>query len=151
MLVVREAPTVPDGAEEVGELLARRVEVEVAGLGVASVPEAVDHERRHPGEGPCPDRDSFVLAAEADRDLAPEHVEEVAVTAVDVQLGTLAVWPEARPGRVQRLVVGQDLHPPVGRVADDLPAAARSQGGLAHEPQYALRDPAHSAPRPPLA
>ena len=35
--------------------------------------------------------------------------------------------------RVQRLVLGEDLDAPVGRVAHDLAAAERHQNGLAHE------------------
>jgi hypothetical protein len=56
--------------------------------------------------------------------LALEHVEEVGVMVVDVQVGALAVRAEARPRRVQALVVEEDLDVPVRRVADDLAAAA---------------------------
>jgi hypothetical protein len=99
------------------------VEVEVADLALARVAEAVDDHRRHSGEGPGGHRDGLVLDAQPDRKLTVEDVEEVGVPTVHVQVRPLPARAEARPGRVQRIVVGQDLHPPLRRVADDLAPA----------------------------
>ena len=52
--------------------------------------------------------------------------------AVDVQVRALTTGSEARPRRVERLVVGEDLHPPLRRVADDLAPAGRDDGRLVH-------------------
>jgi hypothetical protein len=52
------------------------------------------------------------------------------VGAVNVQVGTLAVRPEPRPRRVQRVVIGEDLDSPVRRVADDLARARRDEQRL---------------------
>jgi hypothetical protein len=43
------------------------------------------------------------------------------------------VRPESRPRRIQRLVVGQDLDAPVGRIADYLALAGQDEDGLANE------------------
>ena len=133
VLVVRERPAVAHGAQVVGEAPAGRVEVEVAQLRVASVPEAVDDERRHERERARRDDDRLVLDAEPHRELALEHVEAVDVVAVDVEVGAQAVRREPRPRRVDRLVVGEDLDTPLGRVADHLAAAGRDEDGPAHE------------------
>jgi hypothetical protein len=57
------------------------------------------------------------------------------VAVVDVQVRAVAAGPEARPRRVQRLVLGEDLDPPVRRVAHDLAAARRDDDRLAHQPE----------------
>jgi hypothetical protein len=119
-------------AQVFDEAPAGGVQVEVADLGVAAVAEPVDDERRHPGERPRRHRDRAVLEAQPERELAREHVEEVGVAAMDVQVRSLAARAEARPRRVQPLALGQDLHPPVVRVADDLASAGRDDGRLAH-------------------
>ncbi len=125
LLVVDERAAVANRAQVVGEALAGSVEVEVAQLGVASVPEAVDDERRHPGEHPRLGGRGLARRTEPDGQLAGEDVEEVGVPPVHVQVGPLAVRAEARPGRVQLVPVGEDLDPPVGRVADHLASAGR--------------------------
>jgi hypothetical protein len=133
MLVVRDGAPLAQRTQEVGESLAGRVKVEVAERLVAPVPEAVDDERRHPRERPRRHDHALVLDAESDRQLTLEDVEEVGVMAMDVQVGALAAWAETRPRPVQRLVVGEDLDPPVRRVGDDLAASAGNQDRLAHE------------------
>ncbi len=55
---------------------------------------------------------------------------------MDVQVSALAARADARPRRVERLVLGDDLDPPVGGVVDDLAAAGRDQHGLGHEAEY---------------
>ena len=120
-----ELVEVAQPAHVVGEALAGGVEVEVAQLGVASVAEAVGDVRRHPGQGPGGRHGLVAVGAELDRQLAGQHVEEVAVPAVDVEVRAGAARPEARPGRVQRVDVGEHLDAPVGRVADDLALARR--------------------------
>ena len=109
------------------------MEVEVPQLGVAPVPEAVHDERRHERERARRDDDRDVLDAEPHRELALEHVEAVDVVAVDVEVGAQAVRREPRPRRVDRLVVGEDLDAPLGRVADHLAAAGWDEDGPAHE------------------
>ena len=133
MLVERDGAAVAQRTQVVGEAHAGRVEVEVAELRVARVPEAVHDERWNARERPRRHDDALVLDAEPDRQLALEHVEEIGVETVDVQVGALAVRAEARPRRVQRLVLGEDLDPPVRRVADDLAAAERHQDRACHE------------------
>jgi hypothetical protein len=93
----------------------------------------VDDDGRHAHERPRRHRDDVAVAAERDSQLAVEHVEEVGVRVVHVRLGAVAARAEARPGRVQRVVLGQDLDAPVGRVADDLAAARRHQREGAHD------------------
>ena len=51
---------------------------------------------------------------------------------VDVEVRAGAARAEARPGRVQGVVVGEDLDPPIRRVADDLAFAGSDDGRLAH-------------------
>lgn len=107
----------------------------MAQLGVAAVAEAVDDQRRDARQRAGRNAHLLTVGPEADGQLAGEHVEEVAVLAVDVQVGALAAGREARPGRVQRVVVGEHLDAPLGRVADDLAAARRHHhDAAAHEP-----------------
>ena len=56
---------------------------------------------------------------------------------MDVEVCAFAIRAEARPRRVQRLVVGEDLDPPLRRVADDLAAARRDEDSFTHEAEYA--------------
>ena len=133
MLVERDGAAVAQPTQVVGEAHAGRVEVEVAELRVARVPEAVHDERWNACERPRRHDDTLVLDAEPDRQLALEHVEEIGVQTVDVQVRAFAVRTEARPRRMQRLVFGEDLDAPVRRVADDLAAAERHQDWLVHE------------------
>ena len=79
-----------------------------------------------------PRRDRFALRPEPRGELAVEDVEQVGVVAVDVEVGALAARTEARPRRVQRLGLGEDLDPPVRRVADHLAAPGRDDARLAH-------------------
>jgi hypothetical protein len=109
------------------------VEVDVAELRVARVPEAVHDEWWNARERPRRHDDALVLDAEPDRQLTLEHVEEIGVQTVDVQVCAVAVRAEARPRRVQRLVVGKDLDPSVRRVADDFASTERNQDRLVHE------------------
>jgi hypothetical protein len=132
LLVVGERAAVADRAQVVREPDPRRVEVEVAQLRVAPVAEAVDDERWDAGERPRRHHDGLARGSQPDGQLALEDVEDVGVAAVDVQVRALAAGAEPRPCRVQRGVVGQDLHPPVGRVADDLAPAGRDDDRLAH-------------------
>ena len=75
-----------------------------------------------------------ILDPEPDGQLAGEHVEQVGVVQVDVQVGAFATRAEARPRRVERLVVGEDLDlAALGRVADHLAAAERNEQSLAHD------------------
>ena len=76
-------------------------------------------------------RPRLALRPEPQGELALEHVEQVGVLAVDVQVGAVAARPEARPRGVQAVVAREDLDPAGGRVADDL-AAARRYDGDAH-------------------
>jgi hypothetical protein len=131
LLVERRPPAVAQPAHVVGEAGARRVEVEVPQLGVARVAEAVDDERRHPDELPGR-RGALRVVLELQRELAREDVEDVVVAAVNVAVGAVAARGEARPGRVHRVLLGEDLDAPLGRVADDLAPARRDDGGLAH-------------------
>ena len=137
LLVERRRPAVAQRAHVVGEAGARRVEVEVAQLGVARVAEAVDDERRHAHERPGR-RGRLRVVLELERELAREDVEDVVVAAVDVPVGAVAARREARPGRVHRVLVGEDLDAPLGRVADDLAGAGRDDGRLAH-PRESMR------------
>jgi hypothetical protein len=107
------------------------VEVEVADLRVAPVSETVYDERRNASERPRRHHNARTLGAQPDGQLALEDVEEVGVAAVDVQVRALAVRAEPRPCRVQRVVVGEDLDPPLRRVADDLAPAGRDERRLA--------------------
>ena len=110
----------------VGEALAGGVEVEVAHLlrGVA-VPEGMDDEWRREHERPSGRDRLGPVGAEPDRQLAREDVEEVGVAAVHVGVRSVAAGTEARPGGMQSVGVGEDLDPPVHRVADDLASAGR--------------------------
>jgi hypothetical protein len=60
------------------------------------------------------------------------------VAAVDVKLGAVSAWAEPRPGRMEQIVVGEQLDPAVGRVADDLSAAGPDYFHGAH-PTWAKR------------
>lgn len=133
MLVVRERTASADSPQVIREALPRRVEVEVAELPIAPVPKAVHDERWHSRKAPCRHDDRPVLDPEPDRQLTLEDVEEIAVAAVDVQVRALAVWPESRPRRVQRFMVGEDLDPAARRVADDLAGAGWNQERFMHE------------------
>ena len=132
LLVVGERAAVAHRAQVVREAQPGRMQVEVAQLLVPRVPEAVHHERRHARDHPRRHDRGLALGAQQHGQLAGEDVEEVRVMAMDVQVRAVAARPEPRPGRVQRLVVGEDLDAPIGRVADDLAAAGRDDGRLAH-------------------
>ena len=127
----RRRAAVAQRAHERREALPGRVQVEVGDVRVAPVPEAVHDERRHASERPRRHHHALALGSQPDGQLALEHVEEVGVAAVDVQVRALAAGAEPRPRRVQRVVVGEDLDPPVRRVADDLAAAAAAITGVA--------------------
>ena len=133
VLVVADRRSIADRAQVVGEASSRRVEVEVTHFGGARVAKAVDDERRHPRERPGGHGRGLPLGAEPHGELALEHVEHVRVLPVDVEVGAVATGGETRPRRVQGLVVGEDLDPPVGGVADDLAARGRNQDSVAHE------------------
>jgi hypothetical protein len=60
--------------------------------------------------------------------LALEHVEDVAVAAVDMQAGALLARREARQRRVDRGIVREDLDAALRGVGDDLAAARRDHG-----------------------
>ena len=47
------------------------------------------------------------------------------MTAMHVGVRSLTMRPEPRPGGMERVLVGEDLDPPVVRVADDLAPAGR--------------------------
>jgi hypothetical protein len=128
VLVIRERAAVAQRAHVVGEALAGRVEVQVADIRVAPVPEPVDDKRGHPRERSRRHEDRLALGAEPDGQLALQDVEEVGVVAVDVQVGALTVRSESRPRRVQRVVVREDLDASVGRVADDFARPGRYEG-----------------------
>ena len=108
------------------------MEVQVARVGVTRVAKAVHDQRRHQRHRPR--RHHHVLAVEAEHDgqLALQDVEDVVVMAVDVQIRACTTGGEPRPRRVEGLVVAEDLHPPLRRVADDLAPAGRDDGRLAH-------------------
>ena len=132
LLVVDERAAVAQRAQVVREPDARGVEIEVANVRVACVAESVHDERRDPREHPGRHGDGLVGRPEPDGQLALENVEQIGVPAMDVQVRAVAARAEARHGRVQRRVVGEDLHAPVGRVADDLAAAGRDHGRSGH-------------------
>ena len=132
MLVVGERAAVPHRAQILGEALSWCVEVEVADFRVGSVAEAVDDEGRYSRERSRRHREWLVRASETHGQLALEDVEAIGVVAMDVEVGALAPRPEARPRRVQRLAVGENLDAPVGRVADHLPGAGWYDDGLGH-------------------
>ena len=96
-----------------------------AEIAVARVAETVHDERRREHERPRADLPLRLLGPEDQRELAVEHVEEVAVLQVHVRARAVAVRAEARPGRVQLVAAGQDLEPALRHVADDLAAAGR--------------------------
>ena len=73
-----------------------------------------DHERSRRGGSLLP------VGAEADRQHAVEHVEEVGVMSVDVGIRAVTSRPEPRPRDTQLIAVAEDLDPPPGRIADDL-------------------------------
>ena len=77
-------------------------------------------------------KEIVAVGTELDGQLAVEHVEEVGVVAVDVQVGAVAAGAEARPRRVQAVVLGEDLDAAVGRVADDLPSTRRDHYRSSH-------------------
>lgn len=132
MLIVRKGVPVAQGAHEVGEPLAGRVEVEVADLRIALVPEPVHDERGDTRERPGPHDDGVVFAAEPDRQLTLEDVKEIGVVAMNVQVGALAARTEAGPGRVQPLVIGEDLDRSGASPTNSPPPAARNQDELAY-------------------
>jgi hypothetical protein len=101
------------------------VEVEVLDVGVARVLEAVHDERWRDRDRARREHVVDAVGPREDGQLALEHVEEVVVLAVHVRAGAVAARPEARPGRDELLPVGEDLDPPLGRVADDLAAGGR--------------------------
>ena len=110
-------------AQVVGEAAVRRVEVEVAHLVVASVPEPVHDERWRERERAGGEDALLPIGPDQERQLAREDVEEVAVGAMDVRRGAVAPGPTVRPGRDQRRVVEQDLGPAARPVDDDLAVA----------------------------
>ena len=132
MLVVDTLAAVAKRPEVVGEALAGGVQVQVLDLGVAGVAESVDDHRRHPGERSGRHDRRLVLEPEPQGQLALEHVEEVGVVVMDVEVGAVAAGREARPGRVQGVVVGEDLDPALGRVADELAASRVDHHRLVH-------------------
>jgi hypothetical protein len=99
------------------------VEVEIAQLGVAPVPEAMDDEWRRERECAGGEHALLSIGADEERQLAREHVEEIGVAAMNVRAGAVAVRAEPRPGRVQLVLVAEDLYPPLGRVAHNLALA----------------------------
>jgi hypothetical protein len=69
----------------------------------------------------------------------------VAVVSLFVAFASLAVRAEPRPCRVQLLGVGEDLDPPLRRVAGDLAPAARDEHRLAQRARPARAQGAGSA------
>ncbi len=57
---------------------------------------------------------------------------------MDVQVRPLAARSEARPRRVQGLILREDLDPAVRRVPDDLAPAARNQDSLPYESRLSV-------------
>ena len=106
------------------------MEVEVADIRVALIEEAVDDERRHARERAGRHSDPLVVDAEPDLEETLEDVEEVRVVSVDVQVGAVVVRAQTPQRRPQSLMVGEDLDPPVDRVADDLVPRATRIGSL---------------------
>jgi hypothetical protein len=94
LLVVDERAPVAQAAHEVREPAPGRVEVEVAQLRVAGVAKAVHDERRYARQRSRREHRGLALRAEPHGQLALEHVEEVAVTAMDVQIGAVAAGRE---------------------------------------------------------
>jgi hypothetical protein len=92
----------------------------------------VDDERRYTRERSCRHGHCVALRAEAHGQLAFEDVEAIRVVTMDVQVCAVATRPETRPCRVQRLVVGEDLDAPFGRVADHLTLPWRDEDVLTH-------------------
>lgn len=68
------------------------------------------------------------------------------MTAVHVEVGTLAAAGQAHPGRVQRVVLADDLDPPVRGVADDLARAGRDDGRAEHRASLRRRSVAERIP-----
>ncbi len=122
-IVLVEARAHP--AQVVREPGSRRVEVQVAQLLVACVPEAVHDEWGRERERSGDQRALLPLGAQEEGQLARENVEEVAVGAVDVRRGAVETRAEPGPRRVQLVPVAEDLDAPISAVADDLaPAGA---------------------------
>ena len=132
VLVVGERAAVPHRAQVLGETVARRMEVEVADFRIGSVAEAMDDERRHARERSRGHADRLTLEPEPHGELALEDVEAIGVVVMDMEVGAFAVRTEARPSDVERVVVGEDLDAPVGRIADHLSLAGWDEDGLAH-------------------
>ena len=110
-------------AQVVSEPGSRGVEVEVAQLPVTSVPEAVHDERRREGERAGRQEALLTLRAQQKGQLACEDVEEVAVGAVDVEVGAAPARTEPCPRRVQLVLVAKDLDASIQGVADNLAPA----------------------------
>ena len=120
VLVPLEGLSIAERTKVARERRAGGVEVEEAELAVAAVAEAVDDVRRHAGQRPGGQRHGVVVDPQAECQLSLEHVEQIGVTVVHVELGALTTGTEPRPRRRERPVVGEDLDPPPWRVADEL-------------------------------
>ena len=99
-------------------------QVRVSAGSLAWVPP--DDVRRHPGEVAGAHPHLLVLGAQPHRQLALEHVEEVRVVLMHVQVRALHPGTEARQRRVHRIAVGQDLYAASRLVTDDLAPAGRN-------------------------
>ena len=80
----------------------------------------MDNERRRNHERPGQGGSLLPVGAEADRQLAVEHVEKVGVVPVDVGIRAAPSGTEPRPRDAQLIAVAEDLDPPALGVADDL-------------------------------
>ncbi len=112
-------------AQVVGKAAARRVEVEEAGPLRAVVVEAVDDVGRNGDERAGGRRDALKVGADAEGQLALEHVEGVRVLTVDVGLGAAFPALVARPRHVEQLVREEDAKGAPGLVDDGLALAGR--------------------------
>ena len=80
----------------------------------------MDDERRRERER-AGGEDAFLpLRPDQERQLARKHVEEVAVGAVDVRRGAVAVRAEPRPGHDELRAVAEDLDSALRRIPYDL-------------------------------
>jgi TolB protein len=120
VLVVDDLDAVPQPAQVGREVAPRGVEVEVAHLHFTRVAEAVHDPRRDPRQRTGWHCQLVIFRPEADGDLTREHVEQIAVLVVDVEVRSFLPWRQTRDGGVKRRLVGEDLDPAGGGVADDV-------------------------------
>jgi hypothetical protein len=107
-------------AQRVCEPAARRVDVEVARVALALVPEVVDDALRDQHERAGRSDHLLRFRAELEEELAIEDVERVGVLIVDVRFRPALAGRIARPGRIDERVLADDPHLPLGLAGNHL-------------------------------